>query len=142
MRGNPWIHISAVVLGVFLMAGPTWFLTKAHERVPAPPGASTPETACQITLTFAHPPESCSLSSLGQNIPLTPGADGEYNGTLSIALPKEGADLLLKAKWPAHTPKTAVEVCVQQDNQTLADQTYWSTGSLTELVTVPPPPKS
>jgi len=139
MRGNPWIRIILVALGVILMGLPVWRLT--HVVAPPAPTSQQETSAAKtltVTVTFAHAPESFVLTNLGQSILSGAGPTTEFTVPWSVSLPKEGADLLLKVKWPANAPHTAVEIKVESSGNSLADQTFWGTGTLTELLTVIP----
>jgi hypothetical protein len=139
MRGNPWIRIILVAFGVVLMGLPVWRLT--HAVAPPEPTVRQEASAAKtltVTVTFAHAPESFDLTNLGKSILSGAGPTAEFTSPWQISLPKEGTDLLLKVKWPANAPRTAVEIRVESSGDVLADQTFWGTGTLTELLTVLP----
>lgn len=140
MRGNPRIRIALVALGMVLMGLPVWRLT--HAEAPAEPGKpaeTIQEEALELTVTFAHAPASFEVTQAGKPILSGIGPATTFHGAWQVSLPKEGADLLLKVTWPSSTPRTAVEVQVTKSGNTVADRTFWSEGSLTEILTVLPP---
>jgi hypothetical protein len=138
MRGRPSLRVTGMVLALLLMAWPVWRVTRGGEAVaaaPAPASAVVP-TAFALHVAFAHPPASFALLSLGQ--PILEGKNAaEFSGTWRAALPREGADLLLKATWPPGVGRTAVEVRIEAGNETRVARTFWGQGALTEIVTVP-----
>ena len=141
MRGNPWLRIVLVGIGILLMGLPVYRLTLAMP-VAAAPVSTQPASVTRtlsIVVDFAHVPETLAVSYLGA--PLSPGGGPatEYTLPWTVALPKEGGDLLLHVKWPAGIPRTAVEIKVLDGDNVLTDQTFWGAGSVTETVTVPPP---
>ena len=141
MRGRPWIRIILVGIGLVLMGIPVYRLTVGLP-VTAPPVSTVPAGKTQtlsVVVDFAHAPDSVDISYLGNPLLTGKGPALEFTQPWTVALPKEGEDLLLQVKWPAATNRTAVEVKVLDgDNNVLADQTFWGTGSLTETVTVLP----
>ena len=139
MRGNPWIRIILVALGVILMGLPVWWLTHPGalpERI-IQQAAATSEPL-KVTLVFAQAPQSFTLTNLGKLIASGEGPTTEFNASWPARLPKEGTDLLLKVQWPGKSPRTAVEIKVESSGAVLAEQTFWGTGTLTELLTVLP----
>ncbi len=124
------------------MGVPVWRITEAETPSVSAPAVAVvqPSGAAQtlsVTLDFTHPPVSFNLTSDGTSILSGNGPDLEYHTNWPENLPNEGVDLLLKASWSPGVSKTAVRVKVESDH-VLADKTFWSDGSLTELVTVLP----
>ena len=141
MRGRPSLRVALMVLALLLMAWPVWRVTRGGETVAAAPASSSAAAPTVFTLhvTFAHPPAAFALLSLGQ--PILEGKNAaEFSGTWRAALPREGADLLLKVTWPPGAGRTAVEVRIDAGNETRIDRTFWGQGALTEIVTVPAHP--
>ncbi len=140
MRGRPWIRIILVGIGLVLMGIPVYRLTVALPDTAAPistvPAGQT--QTLSIVVDFAHAPDSVNVTYLGHPLLTGKGPAVEFTQPWTVALPKEGEDLLLQVKWPAATNRTAVEVKVLDGNDVLADQTFWGAGSLTETVTVLP----
>ncbi len=141
MRGNPWLRIVLVGIGIVLMGLPVYRLTVAMP-VAAAPESTQPVSETKtfsVVVDLAHAPDSLAVSFVDQPILTGSGPTTEFTAPWTVALPKEGGDLLLHVKWPAGTPRTAAEVKVlDENNLVLADQTFWGTGSLTETVTVLP----
>ena len=128
-----------VAFGVILMGLPVWRLTHADtspERTIQQ--ATSASKTLRVTVVFAQAPKSFDLMNLGKSIVSGEGPTTEFTAAWPVSLPKEGTDLLLKVNWPTDTPRTAVEIKVESSSDVLADQTFWGTGTLTELVTVLP----
>ncbi len=151
MRGYPLLQLLLVVC-LFAAAGfPVWRLTR-----PAPVSASTPtptpaasatssvaETPLDVQVTFSTAPADFHLSYLGNTVLEGHGPQAEFSGTVRVALPPEGADLALEARFPAATagtPPAAVRVRCQFPDGHATEQTLWGdTGKpLVDLVTVTP----
>jgi hypothetical protein len=139
MRGNPLLRIALVCLGVLLMGYPVLRLTQARTAVQAAPAPAAASRNLEISVSFAHAPESFALTCLGRPVLSGRGPATAFSGTWTSAVPKEGLDLLLQVEWPRDTLPTAVRVRVEAGGATLADKTWWGRGRLTELVTVSPP---
>jgi hypothetical protein len=139
MRGRPLLRIILVCLGVALMGIPVFKLTTAAVPTEATPTPVTSTTqTLSLALTFAHPPESFAVTYLGNPILAGKGPATAFTGPWPIALSKDGADLLLQAKWPTGTPQTAVEIKISGAGDVPIERTFWGTGRLTEIVTVLP----
>ena len=133
-----------------------WRLTRpaAAPVVPAPtPAAPTPggETALEVRVSFAPAPEEFRLSYLGNAVLAGRGPRAEFTGTWRVALPPEGADLALEARFSAPSPApaaatpgsarpAAVRVRCRFPDGHVTERTVWADAErpLVELVTVTP----
>ena len=141
MKGSPWIRFILVILGFALLANPVWRLTRTRRGGLAPVSLAVRVTEARqqqlmVHLSFATRPQEFVLSHLDKVILEGGGSGTEFEGKLDLILPKEGADLLLKVKWPRGTPRSAVQVRVVNGESPILDQTLWSDKDLVELVTV------
>ena len=150
MRGYPLLQLLLVVC-LFAAAGfPVWRLTRPAVIASAPtlpPAASaTPagETLLDVRVTFSPAPAEFRLSYLGRIVLEGHGPQAEFGGTVRAALPPEGADLALEARFAAapESPPVpaAVRVRCQFPDGHTTEKTLWGNADrpLVELVTVTP----
>ena len=153
MRGQPFLQLLLVIVAFIVAGWLVWRLTRpaaaAATSAVADAAASDAPGPAEVELTviadFVPAPEEVHLQFLGRDL-LTgraPGG-GEWTGTWKTALPAEGADLALRARWPATdnaAPGAARVVVRFPDDRPPVERTFWAPhgGSLTELVTVPGP---
>ncbi len=137
MEGRPWLRILLIVLGFSLVGWPVWGVTRyASVAPPTKPAAITPAKPLRVQVTFASPPASFELDYLGKPLLSGQAPDREFSGNWKVAIPKEGVELFVAAKWPPGTPTTAVRLTLTRDGNPLAEQTFWAEGSLAETMTV------
>jgi len=139
MEGRPWLRLAFVILGFAVMGYPVWMLTHTEREIHvavSPPVQPKLETFT-FHLTFASTPQEFALSYLDKTI-LTGGRHGtEFQGDATFPFPKEGVDLLLKARWSGDVPRTAVRILAARNDTLLVEKTFWAKGDLVEIVTVP-----
>ena len=137
MEGRPWLRILLIVLGFVLVGWPVWSVTR-YTSVPSPvkPASDASAKPVRVQVTFASPPASFELDYLGNPLLSGQAPDREFCGDWKVAIPKEGVELLVAAKWPPGTPTTAVRLTLTRNGNPLAEQTFWADGSLTETMTV------
>jgi len=137
MEGRPWLRILLIVLGFSLVGWPVWSVTR-YASVPSPvkPASDAPAEPLRVQVTFASPPASFELDYLGKPLLSGHAPDREFSGDWKAAIPKEGVELFVAAKWPPGTPTTAVRVTLTRDGNPLAEQTFWAEDSLAETMTV------
>lgn len=142
MEGRPWLRILLVLAGFTLAGWPVWNVTHSAAVVaPAAPAVPSPAAGQPflVELTFATAPVSFELDYLGAPL-LTGGGPGRnFSTTWKVAVPKEGVDLFLDAKWPEGTGTTAVRVQLTRGDNAPAVQTLWADGELAETITVREP---
>ena len=157
MRGQPFLQLLLVVVAFAVVGWPVWRLTRpvATAANNAASVALTPdarkeglaEIELTVTADFVPAPEEVHLQFLGRDLLTGRGPRGEWTGTWKTVLPAEGADLALRARWPAGAadnaaPTAAAHVVVRfPDDRPPVERTFWAPhgGSLTELVVVPGP---
>lgn len=137
MEGRPWLRILLIVVGFSLVGWPVWGVTH-HASAPAPakPSSEAPAEPLRVRVTFASPPASFELDYLGKPLLSGRAPDREFSGEWKVAIPKEGVELFMGAKWPPGTPATAVRLTLTRGGNPLAEQTFWADGSLAETMTV------
>lgn len=134
MNGRPLLRLLIVALAFACLGLPVWQLTRGT-AAPAPVEiTSTSKTEeFSVTLTFSTPAESFALTHLDETVLASPN----LSRTWQAAIPSEGIDLLLKARWPAKTKTAAVRLQISKKGETVTDKTFWAEGGMAELVTVP-----
>ena len=138
MEGRPWLRILVILIGFSLLGLPVWSMTRTR-GIAAPVKVETRMSTrpLRVKITFAQAPASFELKYLGAVLCHGGAPQREFSCDWKAAVPKEGADLLLKADWPAGTSQTAVRLEVTENGEPLVDTTFWSDGSLVETITVP-----
>ena len=145
MRGHPLLQL-LLICCLFAAAGfPVWRLTRpASAAAPTPPPAATAapagETPLGVRVTFAPAPTDFRLSYLGKAVLEGRGPQAEFQGTWRAALPPEGADLAVEARFPAGAGPAAVRVQCRFPDGHATERTVWADAGqpLVELVTVTP----
>ena len=154
MRGSPiWQAILIVV--VFALAGvPVWRLTQPSPgTATSATSASTPSASpadgtarsVEVEALFAPPPADFQIKYLGQSILEGCGPASSFNGHWATAMPTEGVDLVVQARWnvavgtPPSVSPSAVRVTVRFADGRQVEKSFWSnaSGSLAEVFTVP-----
>ena len=140
MEGRPWLRILLIVLGFSLVGWPVWSVTQyASVTQPVKPAAVSPTKPLRVQVTCASPPASFELDYLGKPLLSGHAPEREFSADWKVAIPKEGVELFVGAKWPSGTPTTAVRVRVTRDGNPLAEQTFWAEDSLAETIIVREP---
>lgn len=145
MRGQPLVQLLLVVLAFLGLGWPVRRLTlPARADDPLLAAASEvlsgpAEIELTLSASFAPAPAEFHLAALGRDLLTGQGPQGEWTGTWKTALPAEGADLSLRAVWPAAESPAAARVVVRfPDDRPPVERTFWvSRGPMTELLTVP-----
>ena len=126
MRGNPLGQLILIVVAFALLGVPVWRLTRTAEAVPvsasrlagegvqapAPANAAAGPVAVTIETDFAPTPTEFSVSYLGDAI-LRGQGQTTASGPWKVALPAEGADLVLHVVWPSGGATGAARVTVR-----------------------------
>ena len=140
MRGSPPLHLILFALGFALLAVPLSRLTFARPIVVRDTSALVTDVLTVPTIVrirVAHVPEALSLKLNGHEL-VAGGGTRPTAAALelreNIAIPADGLEFLLSAKWPSGTPDTAVSVELEPDGLDAQTQTRWSTGAQIEDV--------
>ncbi len=137
MRGSPLLQCLIGAVAFALFAIPLVRLTVARSAMPRTNEATAraAETATVrhtfIRIRFAHLPKTLSLRHDGREL-IPPSASGlvsPFETATSMPVSTEGIDLALTARWPDHTPDTAVTVELEPDELDARRETRWSAGS-------------
>jgi hypothetical protein len=134
MNGRPLLRLLLVALAFTCLGVPVWQLTRSTAApAPAEITSASKIEELSVTLTFSAPAESFTLTHLDKAVLAAP----VLSRTWRVAIPSEGIDLLLKARWPAKTKAAAVRLQISRKGETVTDKTFWAEGGMAELVTVP-----
>jgi hypothetical protein len=138
MRGAPWIRFLLMATSLALAGLPIWLLRRTDVTAPPPvPPLQSEPAERELTLAIETAPsaEAIGASYLGRElIPLT-HAGGAFSGT--IRLPAGSAwDLVVTARWTGSEP-AALRVRASDENGFLTEASFWGTGKIQEVLTVP-----
>lgn len=140
MRGSPPLHLVLFAVGFALLAVPLAQLTFARPAVLRDTSAvlaESPTVPTVVRIRVAHVPETLSLKLNGREL-VAGGGTKPTAAALelreNIAIPADGLEFLLSAKWAAGTPDTAVSVELEPDGLDAQSQTRWSAGTQIEDV--------
>ena len=137
MEGRPWLRILLVLIGFSLLGFPVWSTTRPGDvAIPTKEKVAATERPLHVEVSFAEPPASFVLEYLGSILCKGAAPQRDFSCDWKVAVPKEGVDLFVSARWPEGSPKTAVRVQVFRYENLLSDETFWTEGSLAETVTV------
>jgi hypothetical protein len=140
VRGFPLLRLFLVASGLALLGVPVWLLTR-----PAPPvaaAASVPiepekKAVYEILLTASSPARLAvraankpSVESTGRVVSLP------ASFTMNTAAPE---DLAVFGNFDPAAGNCALRVEVRLAGKTLADSTFWGTGLVEDVVTIPLP---
>jgi hypothetical protein len=90
----------------------------------------------QIEVDFVHAPAQFRVQHLGQTVMEGKGPQLNFSREVTLALPREGIELVLEAAWPKGAPETAVRLRCTKDGEVITDRTYWGRGELAQVVLV------
>lgn len=140
MRGFPLLRLFLVAAGLALLGVPVWLLTRPAQS--APPQASAPiepekMAVYEVLLTASAPARLAvrvanqpSVESVGPATSLT------TSFTMNAAEPE---DLAVFGNFDPAAGNSALRVEVRLAGRTLADSTFWGTGLVEDVVTIPKP---
>jgi hypothetical protein len=135
MRGAPILRLALATILLILAGIPIWSLTRpVSVPVPvrkAPSAVDSREVV--LRLTAVPPADSLAVFLLGEMIPAA------SDGTRTVRLPTDAADLVVRGTWPDSGTACAVRVIATQDSLDLLDATLWGNGQIEDVVTSPAP---
>ena len=140
MRGFPLLRLFLVTAGLALLGVPVWLLTRPAPSVPPPASAPIePEKIAvyEVLLTSSAPArlavrvaDKPSVESAG------PATSLSASFTMNAAEPE---DLAVFGNFDPAAGNSALRVEVCLEGKTLADSTFWGTGLVEDVVTIPKP---
>jgi hypothetical protein len=140
VRGFPLLRLFLVVAGLALLGVPVWLLTRPVPSAPPPASAPIePEKMAvyDVLLTSSAPARLAvrvanhpSVESAG------PATSLSTTFTMNAAEPE---DLAIFGNFDPAAGNSALRVEVRLAGRTLADSTFWGTGLVEDVVTIPKP---
>lgn len=140
MRGFPLLRLFFVAAGLALLGVPVWLLTRPVPSAPPPNSAPiepektavyevllTASTPAHLAVRVANQP---SVESTGP-VTLLPAAF-----TMNAA---ETEDIAVFGSFDPAAGNSALRVEVRLAGRTLADSTFWGSGSIEDVVKIPTP---
>ncbi len=153
VRGSPFLQ-AMVIVAVFLLAGvPVFRLTRpAAAAVPVAGTVSSTDKSADakpvpldVEATFAPAPTDFQLKYLDQAVCEGHGPQARFSARWTAAIPPEGADLVIQARWPAAASgasPAAARVTVRFPDGRQVEKSFWAAadGSLADVFAVPGTP--
>lgn len=140
MRGFPLLRLFLVAAGLALLGVPVWLLTRPIPSVPLPASSPVePEkmAAYDVLLTASAP---ARLSVCVANQPSIESAGPVTSLSASFTMnAAEPEDLAVFGNFDPTAGNSALRVEVRLAGRTLADSTFWGTGLVEDVVTIPKP---
>jgi hypothetical protein len=140
VRGFPLLRLFLVVAGLALLGVPVWLLTRPAPSAPPPASAPIePEKMAvyEVLLTSSAP------ARLAVRVANQPSVESEGLATsLSASFTMNAAepeDLAVFGNFDPAAGNCALRVEVRIAGKTLADSTFWGTGLVEDVVTIPKP---
>jgi hypothetical protein len=148
MRGHPALRVALATLVFLIMGVVVWRLTTdvAPEQIAASPvpTATSSQAPVQVGFHYTGAPARLSVSLNDQtkfeqspSAGLSPGG-GDSNWP--VAIPKEGADLIVRAEWPGPPSSQALRVTLSAPGFAPAEKTFWSDaqGRIEDVISLEP----
>jgi hypothetical protein len=140
VRGFPLLRLFLVAAGLALLGVPVWLLTRPIPSVPLPASSPVePEkmAAYDVLLTASAP---ARLSVCVANQPSIESAGPVTSLSASFTMnAAEPEDLAVFGNFDPTAGNSALRVEVRLAGRTLADSTFWGTGLVEDVVTIPKP---
>jgi hypothetical protein len=140
VRGFPLLRLFLVAAGLALLGVPVWLLTRPAPS--APPPASAPiehekMAVYEVLLTSSAP---ARLAVRVANQPSVESAGPATSLSASFSMnAAEPEDLAVFGNFDPSAGNCALRVEVRIAGKTLADSTFWGTGLVEDVVTIPKP---
>jgi len=140
VRGFPLLRLFLVVVGLAFLGVPVWMLTRPAPFAPPPASALIePETMAvfEVLLTASVP---ARLTARVANQPSVASDKAVSSLTALFTMnAAEPEDLAVFGNFDPAAGNCALRVEVRVAGKTLADSTFWGTGLVEDVVTLPKP---
>jgi hypothetical protein len=140
VRGFPLLRLFLVAAGLALLGVPVWLLTRPAPSAPPPASAPIePEKMAvyEVLLTSSAP---VRLAVRVANQPSVESAGPATSLSASFTMnAAEPEDLAVFGNFDPAAGNCALRVEVRIAGKTLADSTFWGTGLVEDVVTIPKP---
>ena len=140
MRGYPLLRLFLVAAGLALLGVPVWLVTTPAPS--APPSTAVPiepekMAVYEVLLTSSAP---ARLAVRVANHPSVESAGPAISLSASFKMnAAEPEDLAVFGNFDSVAGNSALRVEVRLAGRTLADSTFWGTGLVEDVVTIPKP---
>ncbi len=134
MTGSPLLRLALILIALALLAIPLARITARPTAPVAPASQPTTEPITTRLVSFAvtatTPPATLTLDATARTLATDP------NAPFTTELPTATTDIIVRATWP-ETTAHALRVVASVDGLPLVDQTFWTTDTLADVLTIP-----
>ena len=137
MRGSPLLRLILVAGALVLLALPVWQLTRnTTSPIPAKPAAVAEDLADYRVILKSS--GTARLQAMVANQPTISSASGveDFEAVFFMSA-NEPEDIAVFADFLDRTRPSALRVMVEKSGEVLVDKTFWGTGVVEDVVTIP-----
>ena len=139
MRGSPLLRLILVASALVLLALPVWRLTlhsSPAREIPAKPAEASEDLAdFQVVLTASSP---ARLQAMVANQPTASSPDSSQSFEAGFSMnANEPEDIAVFADFMERNQPAALRVEVKRGGEGLVEKTFWGTGVIEDVVTIP-----
>jgi hypothetical protein len=137
MRGSPLLRLILVAGALVLLAVPVWQLTRnTTSPIPAKPAAVAEDLADYRVILKSS--GTARLQAMVANQPTISSASGveDFEAVFFMSA-NEPEDIAVFADFLDRTRPSALRVLVEKSGEVLVDKTFWGTGVVEDVVTIP-----
>jgi len=137
MRGSPLLRLILVAGVLVLLALPVWQLTRnTTSPIPAKPVAVAEDLADYRVILKSS--GTARLQAMVANQPAISSASGVENFEAVFSMSaNEPEDIAVFADFVDRTRPSALRVMVEKSGEVLVEKTFWGTGGVEDVVTIP-----
>jgi hypothetical protein len=137
MRGSPILRLVLVAGALILLALPVWQLTRQTTApIPAKPAAVAEDLADYRVILKSS--GTARLQAMVANQPTVSSASGVENFEAVFSMSaNEPEDIAVFADFVDRTRPSALRVMVEKGGVVLVEKTFWGTGVVEDVLTIP-----
>ena len=137
MRGSPILRLVLVAGALILLALPVWQLTRqTPSPIPAKPAAVAEDLADYRVILKSS--GTARLQAMVANQPTVSSASGVENFEAFFSMSaNEPEDIAVFADFVDRTRPSAIRVMVEKGGKVLVEKTFWGTGVVEDVLTIP-----
>jgi hypothetical protein len=140
VRGFPLLRLFLVAAGLVLLGVPVWLLTRPVPSSPPPASAPIEPEKMAVYEVLLTSSAAARLAVRVANQPSVESAGPVNSLTASFTMnAAEPEDLAVFGNFDPAAGNSALRVEVRLAGKTLADSTFWGTGLVEDVVTMPKP---
>jgi hypothetical protein len=139
MRGSPLLRLFLLAGALALLAVPVWRLTihsTPEQEIPAKPTEPSEDLADYRVFLTASSPARLQAMAANRSTAASSGATQKFEAVFSMSA-DEPEDIAVFADYTERTQPAALRVEVQRSGQVLVEKTFWGTGVVEDVVTIP-----